>query len=583
MQGKLKALIAAQAVAVAGILAYRAAAGHQHVLWFSLVLFGIITILAETLGDRGEGGTKTTYGLIPLIGAIVALNGITAMLVALFGAVSLRSDTHRDPWRMAFNGLQYAVSVAAASFIYYAVGGNHQSFTLSQGFKAIPLILLATLAFYTVNTLQVAIVSSWERNRPLQAFYTRPVLVMIANQLIYALVGLVAGIIYAQNAFHIDPVSGIAGTWGEAVRGAAGLGAFLVLLAAAWYFSGRNLKLRKAYDRGVGAVVRYVERREPYLEGHAERVAALTAMTGKHLKMNAYDVNRLYYAALLHDIGKSVVPLQVLAKRGQLSEEEFELVKRHPLESAQHVEAIDFLQGQAESIQHHHEQYDGGGYIDGLAAETIPLGARIMALADAYDAMVSPRPWRGAKSHEEAVAEIRQGAGVLYDEAVTTAFLAALDEVRGQADSVPETEPEEDLELEQISILGPRLKERTDSLKASRMTRHESKTERRRRELRERRQMRESAERQFMAEEGVLPPSETEAEEPLWEPPPAAPPEPPAPPAPPAPQASPPPAPPGRRADTEITGPMPKQSFPNNEEEVPPAYREDDEGGSHGR
>jgi len=510
MQGKLKALIAAQAAAVVGVIAYRAAAGHQHVFWFSLVLFGIITVLAETLGDRGEGGTKTTYGIIPLIGAIVALNGITAVLVALFGAISLRGGSWRDPWRMAFNALQYALSVSAASFIYYALGGHHQAFTLSEGFKAIPLILLATLVFYAVNSLQVAIVAGWEKNQPLQAFYRRANLLKVVNQLVYALVGLTAGIIFAQNAFHLDLETGqVLGTWGEAVRGASGLGAFLVLLAAAWYFSGRNLALRKAYDQGVGALVRHVEKREPYLEGHAERVASLAAITGKHLRMNSYEVNRLYYTTLLHDIGKAAVPLQVLSKKGQLSEEEFELVKRHPLESAHYVEGIDFLQGQAESIQHHHEQYGGGGYVDGLAADTIPLGARIMALADAYDAMVSPRPWRGPKSHEEAVAEIRQNVGVHYDEAVTGAFLAALEEVRRQAVATPEAGAEaeaEELEPEEIAIMGPRPKEKAESLRESRLTRRESKTERRRRELRERRQMRESAERQALGEEEQEPP-----------------------------------------------------------------------------
>ncbi len=510
MQGKLKALMAAQAAAVVGVIAYRATAGHQHVLWFSLVLFGIITVLAETLGDRGEGGTKTTYTLIPLIGAIVALNGITAALVALFGAVSLRGGSRRDPWRMAFNGLQYALSVSAASFVYYALGGHHQFFTLRQGFEAIPLILLATLVFYVVNSVQVAIVTSWEKNRPLQAFYRRANLLMVVNQLVYALVGLTAGIIFAQNAFHLDLETGeVLGRWSEAARGAFGLGAFLVLLAAAWYFSGRNLVLRKAYDQGVGALVKYVEKREPYLEGHAERVASLAAITGKHLRMNAYEVSRLYYTALLHDIGKAAVPLQVLTKKGQLDEDEFELVKRHPLESAQHMEAIDFLQGQAESIQHHHEQYDGGGYIDGLAADTIPLGARIIALADAYDAMVSPRPWRGPKSHEVAVAEIRQSAGVHYDEAVTGAFLAALEEVRRQAVFAPEAGAEveaEGLEPEEIAIIGPRLKEKAGSLRKTRLTRRESNTERRRRELRERRQMRESAERQALSEEEEAPP-----------------------------------------------------------------------------
>jgi HD-GYP domain-containing protein (c-di-GMP phosphodiesterase class II) len=508
MDSRLKAVVGVQAATVAGIVAYRALAGDQPFLWFSIVLFGLAMILCESLSERREGGGFTTYGIVALMGGLVATNGLSITLAALFGAVSLRGQNRRDPWRGIFNGLQYAVSIGLASLVYSGLGGLSRSLTLGQAFRSIPELLLAALVFYVVNSLQVALAQGFEKSLPLRSFYTPATLLLAVNQLLYSLVGMVAGIIYAQNAFHVEErlVAGpagevleriVTGSSGEAIRGFAGLAAFFTLLAVAWYFSGKDIALRRGYDQALMTLAGYLERREPYLPGHSERVAALAAMTAKKLKVGSYDAARLFHAALLHDIGKAAVPRDILLKQGPFDEEEFERVKRHPLESGQRLESIDYLEEEAQVVYHHHEEFDGGGYIDGLAGETIPLGARILAVADAYDAMTSDRPWRPAKTSQEAIAELRQNEGVKFDHQVVAAFLAGLEELQAAEERAAVEQMEEEGEQPPLAAVG-RLWKRAE---AAERQRRQSKTERRRLELQERRKLRERVEHESLSGE----------------------------------------------------------------------------------
>ncbi|MDI7251900.1 MAG: HD-GYP domain-containing protein, partial [Actinomycetota bacterium] len=195
-------------------------------------------------------------------------------------------------------------------------------------------------------------------------------------------------------------------------------------------------ELLESYDRSLETLVTYLERREPYLDGHAVRVAEYAVMTARRMRLPFYEVSRLRHAALLHDLGRAAVPLRVLLREGRLDEEEFEEVKKHPLEGSSRLEEVPYLSDMADAVRHHHEYYDGGGYVDHLARDTIPLGARIIAVADAYDAMTHPRPFREAKGHERAAAELRQNSGLQFDPQVVEHFLAALEEA-GMAGVLP--------------------------------------------------------------------------------------------------------------------------------------------------
>src|SRR3989442_10847395 len=154
-----------------------------------------------------------------------------------------------------------------------------------------------------------------------------------------------------------------------------------------------------------------METMDPNTRSHGERVGRWSRQIGSVLGLRAAEIDSIGQAGLLHDIGKIGVPEPVLLKRGPLAPEEWALMRRHPLIGAQIVAPFEFFAAGALVIRHHHERCDGSGYPDGLLGTAIPLGARIVAVADVYDALTSDRPYRPALSTEEARPPLAGAAG----------------------------------------------------------------------------------------------------------------------------------------------------------------------------
>src|SRR4051812_6314357 len=181
--------------------------------------------------------------------------------------------------------------------------------------------------------------------------------------------------------------------------------------------------------RELGAAL---DARDPYLDGHSRRVARFATMIARRMELGDEHVERVQVAASVHDIGKLRVPTEVLRKPGRLTDAEFEVTKRHTSEGASMVECLGDPQLVA-AVRGHHERWDGGGYPDGLADERIPLEARIIAVADTFDAITSPRPYRPAARHQHALEVIAAEAGKQLDPAVVRAFISCYSDRRGIA------------------------------------------------------------------------------------------------------------------------------------------------------
>lgn len=181
----------------------------------------------------------------------------------------------------------------------------------------------------------------------------------------------------------------------------------------------------------ITAMATMVEMRDQYSQGQAERVAELAVDLGERVGMSPPDIENLQIAALLHDIGRIHIPGQVLNKPGPLTAQEWEQVRAHPGFSADVVKKLKPLAPSLPIILHHQERYDGQGYPDGLKGEEIPMGARILGVVDAYIAMISPRPYRAALSQEQAVNQLRQGAGSQFDPYIVEEFLTLIQEEGG--------------------------------------------------------------------------------------------------------------------------------------------------------
>jgi len=174
------------------------------------------------------------------------------------------------------------------------------------------------------------------------------------------------------------------------------------------------------------ALVAALSERDPRLEAHGNVVAALASKVAARLNMTAEDRDEVHRAAELHDLGKVAVPDAILEKTGPLDDEEWEFMRRHTLVGERILSAAPALAPVARLVRSSHEHMDGEGYPDGLKGEEIPLGARIVAVCDAFEAMTVPRPYRKAVSREEALAELRRCAGTQFDSAVVEAFAFVL-------------------------------------------------------------------------------------------------------------------------------------------------------------
>jgi putative nucleotidyltransferase with HDIG domain len=182
-------------------------------------------------------------------------------------------------------------------------------------------------------------------------------------------------------------------------------------------------RMQRAICQSLLGLANALEAKDPYTRGHSERVGRQSGQLAIVLGLPAADAEMVAQAGLLHDIGKIGVPEAVLGKRGSLDVSEWELMRRHPLIGAQIVAPFEFLAAGAHAIRHHHERWDGTGYPDGLVGEAIPLSARIVAVADVYDALTSARPYRAALPPEEAVAHLEAAAGRTLDARVVAAFI----------------------------------------------------------------------------------------------------------------------------------------------------------------
>ena len=198
----------------------------------------------------------------------------------------------------------------------------------------------------------------------------------------------------------------------------------------------------RTYDTTLQALSNALDVRDSETEGHSRRVVEYMELIIAHLAVAPGHLATLRRGALLHDIGKIGVPDNVLRKPAALSEAEWIVMKRHPEHGARIIAQIPFLEDVSRIVRHHHERWDGRGYPDGIAGEAIPLGARIFAVADSFDAMTSDRPYRRAMSVEDARAEVARCRGTQFDPDVADAFARVpADELRAIADEAPHTHP----------------------------------------------------------------------------------------------------------------------------------------------
>src|SRR5437773_7883480 len=332
------------------------------------------------------------------------------MAIAVLAAVAQWLRSRNQLYKAVFDAANFALAAAAASLVFHALGDWR-----------LLAAVLAGAAYAAVNNGLLCLAMSLAEHVPWRTIWFERFHWARFHFALFGPLALAATIAYEQI-------------------GTAGLAAFtlppaLMILSVRQYLERTaaaveeireaNQNLRRAHKDTIAALSRSMEAKDLYTGSHTERVAAVAVGLARRLGFRDEELEAIEFGALLHDIGKIGIPEQVLRKPGLLTDDEWALVKRHPLISDYILSELDLHAFIRQCARSSHERIDGTGYPDGLAGDDIPLPARIVFVADALDALTSTRPYRPARSMLAALTEIRAHAGTQFCPRV----VAALDEL----------------------------------------------------------------------------------------------------------------------------------------------------------
>jgi HD-GYP domain-containing protein (c-di-GMP phosphodiesterase class II) len=184
----------------------------------------------------------------------------------------------------------------------------------------------------------------------------------------------------------------------------------------------------------IKTLISVINAKDKYTYGHVERVVVYSRLLADKLELNEEDKKRLIYGAYMHDIGKINIPEEILNKKMPLTSEEWGMMKQHPVSGVEIINPVESLRDIAPLILHHHERYDGKGYPGNLEGENIPYLARVLTVADSFDAMTSNRAYSKRKTYEEAIEELKRCSGTQFDPLITDTFIKIIEENKNNID-----------------------------------------------------------------------------------------------------------------------------------------------------
>jgi len=374
-----------------------------------VVLAGVLEMMVVPLA---EGGGVAASFAVYFAGLLVLGPGTIACVAALVGLFTEGVLGRTRLVRSAFNASHSVLSLVAAGWVYQRLGGSVGQVWMPQH---IPAVVGAALCLWALETGWVAAAVSLERGGRGGRWLRLSLGPMLALDSALASVGLLLALLY-QSRFDLVGRGG----W----QGPALLGLIAVVPSGLLYYAYRlQGHLRQVYGQSLRTLGALLERKGEGREaGHGEKVAALAAGMAQAAELSPRQVEQIRYAGFLHDIGKVGVPGAVLATSRDQFTGEAPLLRLHPEIGAQILTPISFLGPAAQMVRHHHERWDGLGYPDGLRHEGIPLGARLLSIANAYVGMGD------TLTPEQALTRLRQAAGSRFDPGLVEVLAGLLQE-----------------------------------------------------------------------------------------------------------------------------------------------------------
>ncbi|WP_406454612.1 HD-GYP domain-containing protein [Streptomyces sp. NBC_00876] len=343
-----------------------------------------------------------------LLAAAFLLPPAAAALVAVPGSLIGRVEKPRAAARRIWRAAQLAVTVWAASSVHTLLCGPGPGRLPGLPYALLPACAAALAFSLVLAALDGSILAAAER-LPLRRAWAGLLPRSLGPHLVHGLAGLMMAVL-----------------WSSSYGPLASLFVLLPMYISCWVFAQYHRE-HAAHRATIRALVHAVDIKDTYTRGHSERVGRASVLIARELGMAQDRVEVLRFAGILHDVGKLGVPTRVLRKDGPLTPEERRVIELHPEYGHEIVRGIGFLGEARAAILHHHERLDGSGYPYGLSGRRIPEFARVVAVADAFDAMTSTRSYRPGRPVPAAVAELKRCAGTQFDPQMVRALARGLE------------------------------------------------------------------------------------------------------------------------------------------------------------
>jgi len=367
--------------------------------WNAVAAFTLLGIASDSafinISRASIVGISGSVVFVPLLAGVLLFPEPWPMVIAGVTALVVEAFVQRKPGiRVWFNTAQYMLSIGIGGMVYKYLGGHVGG---AFEFSFLPFIGLV-LTYFALNTGSVSLVVALTSGVPLRETWTR----IVGGSLPYDLVASGLAVLLSFLYTHLQLL---------------GLAILVIPLFLLRHMYQETLQKERVNQELLHLMVKAIEARDPYTSGHSLRVSEYAQAIARELGLSAKLLDQISNAALLHDVGKiyeEFAPL--LRKEGKLTLDERMVMQKHPLRSAELAATIGEFRGPVEAaIRFHHENYDGSGYPHGLAGRAIPVGARIIMIADTIDAMTTDRPYRKALSFARTMEELRKYSGTQFD------------------------------------------------------------------------------------------------------------------------------------------------------------------------
>jgi hypothetical protein len=332
------------------------------------------------------------------------LPAIVALIVVAFADLRVRKAL---PF-LLFNASNFTLTLGLSSLIWYLAYGTQKIHEVSISPLPLLVVVLVIAVFYIVNVFMYNVIIAIVSKRSVKNIWLTNDLVLLLPYVSLEVVGVLAAAVWLTVPM-LTPL--------------------LIIPAVTTYIAFEMIqRLQHQTREAMLAMADAIDQRDPYTADHSRRVSELSVRIAEVYGMNERDLERLRLASRMHDIGKIGIGNDLLHKPGKLTDDEWKLMQDHPVIGEQLLKPYRQFKHETALVRSHHERWDGKGYPDKLRGQQIPLGARIIAVSDTFDAMTTARPYRGPLSRQAAIDEIRNNAMTQFDPRVVASFLQVMEE-----------------------------------------------------------------------------------------------------------------------------------------------------------